>query len=261
MHLIYFDESGNSGANLKDPSQPVFVLGTLIVPEERWQALERSLEDNYKAHFPELHAKGCEIHGSALRNGEVPFKGVDRSLRDALRDDWFKIAQLHQLKFTYRAIHKKYYEKAMQELFEGLPPINPHIPAFALLATCINDYLADQKSLGIFISDECRGIDGIIEKAIQQFRLTPGSLQLTQIIEKGFFIDSAKSRILQLCDVCTLYAKKKEELKIGIVTPSEAGAASDRAGAANLEPLIHVTKERLFWDVMEWLKVVGPTSK
>jgi len=27
MHLIYLDESGNSGTNLTDPQQPIFVLG------------------------------------------------------------------------------------------------------------------------------------------------------------------------------------------------------------------------------------------
>jgi ABC-type dipeptide/oligopeptide/nickel transport system permease component len=31
MNLIYFDESGNSGTNLADPQQPIFVLGALIV--------------------------------------------------------------------------------------------------------------------------------------------------------------------------------------------------------------------------------------
>ena len=33
MHLIYLDESGQTGTNLKDPVQPIFVLGALIVPE------------------------------------------------------------------------------------------------------------------------------------------------------------------------------------------------------------------------------------
>ena len=27
MHLVYFDESGNSGNNLNDADQPIFVLG------------------------------------------------------------------------------------------------------------------------------------------------------------------------------------------------------------------------------------------
>lgn len=44
MHLIYLDESGNSGNNLGDPQQPIFVLGALVVPEACWLALEKDLE-------------------------------------------------------------------------------------------------------------------------------------------------------------------------------------------------------------------------
>ena len=52
MHLIYFDESGNSGTNLADPQQPVFVLGALIVPENAWQAVETDLERSLDRHLP-----------------------------------------------------------------------------------------------------------------------------------------------------------------------------------------------------------------
>jgi hypothetical protein len=39
MHLIYLDESGQTGTNLRDTVQPVFVLGALVVPESCWLAL------------------------------------------------------------------------------------------------------------------------------------------------------------------------------------------------------------------------------
>ena len=29
MHLVYFDESGNTGHRLDDPDQPIFLLGAL----------------------------------------------------------------------------------------------------------------------------------------------------------------------------------------------------------------------------------------
>lgn len=33
MHLVYLDESGNTGKDRKDSQQPVFVLAAMIVPE------------------------------------------------------------------------------------------------------------------------------------------------------------------------------------------------------------------------------------
>lgn len=60
MHLVYFDESGNSGNNLNDSDQPIFVLGGLIVPEADWQAVEQDLEASLSKHFPALAESAAE---------------------------------------------------------------------------------------------------------------------------------------------------------------------------------------------------------
>jgi hypothetical protein len=36
MYLVYFDEFGNTGTNLNDSEQPVFVLCALAVPKTKW---------------------------------------------------------------------------------------------------------------------------------------------------------------------------------------------------------------------------------
>ncbi len=67
MHLIYLDESGNTGTDLKDGQQPVFVLAALIVPETCWQHLETDLEASFKGLLPTTSFDGVEVHGSDLR--------------------------------------------------------------------------------------------------------------------------------------------------------------------------------------------------
>ena len=69
MHLIYIDESGNTGRNLADLQQPVFVLGALVVPEGLWQTIEIALEQAIKDHGPESLDGDEEIHGVDLRQG------------------------------------------------------------------------------------------------------------------------------------------------------------------------------------------------
>src|SRR4051794_870141 len=110
MHLVYLDESGNTGNNLDDPGQPIFLLGALIVPETCWQKLERDLEMSLATHFPEVAAAGEEIHSGDLRASRGAFKGADVPRRVALRDDWLKIAHAAGLKFAYRSIEKKRYK-------------------------------------------------------------------------------------------------------------------------------------------------------
>lgn len=127
--------------------------------------------------------------------------------------------------------------------------INPHVAAFPLVARVVNDYLKSLTGspLGIFISDENREVVGDIEKAIRILRGMEGTLKLGQIIEKGFFIESEKSLVLQLCDLCVYTARRREERKSGLpVKPIDEGAIP------LIEPFIHVGDER-FADVNAWL--------
>ncbi len=249
MHLVYFDESGNSGNNLNDAEQPIFVLGALIVPETCWQSVESDLEKALVEHFPILAAQGGEIHSGDLRGSRGFFKGVAVAQRIALRDAWLKVAHEHELKFVYRSIDKKRYQKWMHETFGVGIAVNPHVAAFPLVSMVVNRYLASLQARGMFISDENKEIVRDVEKSIRQLRLSAGPLRLSQIIEKGFFIDSAKSRLLQLCDMCVLHARKTEEVAAG-----GKPKPFDVEGIKLIDPLI-LTGDEKIWDVIAWLKL------
>lgn len=75
MILIYIDETGDTGNNLKDPQQPIFVLGAMLVNEKIWQSLEKRFEaivkDNFSDHVPE----NFELHTMDLIGKKGFFKG------------------------------------------------------------------------------------------------------------------------------------------------------------------------------------------
>lgn len=252
MHLIYIDESGNTGRNLADTQQPIFVLGALVVHESAWQSIENSLEQAIKSHAPQLLDGEEEIHGGDLRQGTGIFKGVSVTERLKLRDAWLQIAIDHKLHLIYRAIVKKRYEKWMATTFGAGVSVNPHLAAFPLVAQVANNLLRSfgNDVLGIIISDDNREVVGDIERFQKLLRVTPGVLHLDRIIEKGFFIDSSKSRLIQLTDLCILHARKVEERKLGM----EPKSIDDR-GIELIQPLIHRGEES-FPDVIEWLKNV-----
>lgn len=252
MHLIYIDESGNTGINLSDPQQPVFVLGALVVHESLWQIIEAELEAAIKACCPFIADSEAEIHGGDLRQGTGLFKGVGVAERLKLRDSWLKIAVKHRLQLIYRAIVKKRYERWMNTAFGSGVSVNPHLAAFPLIAQVANNLLREMGPgvLGIIISDDNREVVGDIERFQKLLRVTPGALHLDRIIEKGFFIDSRKSRLLQLADLCILHARKNEERKIGLPPKT-----IDDEGIALIQPLIHRGQESLP-DVIQWLQQV-----
>jgi hypothetical protein len=134
MYLVYVDESGNTGTNFNDAQQPIFVLSSLIVPEERWLAIERELEKSIRDLFPELAEQEAEIHATDLRNGCGDFSKVPVSERLALRDSWLAIAGSFELKVIYRAIAKKRFQAWLHTTFGTGVLINPLRPFHSWLA-------------------------------------------------------------------------------------------------------------------------------
>ncbi|MCX7047524.1 MAG: DUF3800 domain-containing protein [Candidatus Sumerlaeota bacterium] len=249
MHLIYMDESGQTGLNLTDPAQPIFVLAALIVPESVWNSLESDLIKAVEKHCPPPRPSNFEIHATAIRNGDGYFHQFTVTQRLAFRDECLQLAHKHDLKFIYRAIAKKRFLNWTRDTFGGGVFINPHVAAFPLVARVVDEYLSSlpEKPLGIFIADENREIISDVEKTIYLLRGAEGSLKLSRIIEKGFFIDSAKSLVLQLCDLCAYSARKKEEARGGIpVKPIDQG------GIDLIEPIAYRGNEAL-QDTLQWL--------
>ena len=249
MHLVYFDESGQTGNNLNDASQPIFVLAALVVPENEWLPVEKDLLAAVEKYFPPPRPDRFEIHATALRNGEGYFRQFPVAHRLAFRDECLQLARKHQLKLIYRAIAKRRFQQWVQSTFGAGVLINPHVFAFPLVARVVDEYLKSLPAapLGIFIADENREIIGDVEKTIRLLRGKEGSLKLGQIIEKGFFIDSTTSLVLQLCDLCAYTVRKKEEIKAG-APPKPI----DQRGIELVEAIVHVGDE-LFQDTMDWM--------
>lgn len=250
MHLVYFDESGQTGNNLNDPAQPIFVLGALVVPEATWLAVEKDLQTAVEKYFPSPRPDDFEVHATEISNPRKAYsKQFTIPQRLAFRDEWFTLAKKHDLKLVYRAIAKRRFQEWSHDTFGSGISINPHVVAFPLVARVVDDLLKSSPGspLGIFISDENKEVVKDIEKAIRVLRGIESSLKLGQIIEKGFFIESDKSLLLQLCDMCVYTARRKEESKAGL-----AVKPIDQGGIPLIEPLIHRGGESL-QDVLAWL--------
>lgn len=251
MHLIYLDESGNTGNNLTDPGQPIFVLCALVVPEEQWLPVEKALDAVIERFFPAPRPGDFEVHANEIINA----RGFFRQFSIQHRLDFFAalagVAQSHGLKLIHRALAKKRYARWLADRFGSGVVINPHIAAFPLVAQVINAYLKELPGspLGILISDENKDVVRGVEKSIRTLRGgASGALQLDRIVEKGFFIESKKSVLLQLCDVCAYGVRRMEEQKAGApIKPI------DQHCIAPIKPLIHRGSEQLM-DVLTWLE-------
>ena len=249
VYLAYFDESGNTGLDLKDPQQPIFTLGCLLVPAVEWTSIENELELAVSQFFGEIDADDREIHTHKLISGSKPFRQFGRQHCLDFQKVWFEIAQRYQLKFFYRKILKRQFEQWLNKTYGGAVRINPHAMAFPLLSHVLNQYLKamDPPGLGIIISDEHKELSSDLEKSLRLLRSDGGNLKHDRIIEKCFFIDSKKSLLLQLADMCIYSARKIEEVKAG-----HPVRAHHQLGMDLLRPLITDGNEALN-EIIEWM--------
>jgi len=256
MHLIYLDESGNSGNNLADPQQPIFVLGALVVPEKKWKQIEHDLIEKIDAFFEGSVPENFEIHAHEIRNRVGIFRDIDFEKCIEFRNELMQVAIDHELKFIYRSIAKKRYATWLDRTFGKGIAINPHIAAYPLVSQTINTYLRSlgDDELGILINDDNKEVVSDIERTTKILRADSSHLQLDRVIEKGFFIDSSKSHLLQLADLCTFHARKREEVKSGFPEKN-----IDKRGIELLEPLIFTSNESMP-DVLAWLTAQNKRS-
>ena len=263
MQLVYLDESGNTGLNLNDPQQPVFVLCALVVAEERWQALEADLRAILDARVPGWKTTDrFEVHASELRRGGGPFSKMPVRDRVALRDQWMMAGRRDGVRLISRSIKKRAYASWLAKTFGQGVMIHPYVAAFALVSRCIDNYLASLagRPMGMLIADENKEIAVDIEKSISVFREMAGPLRFGRIIEKGFFIESHKSLPLQLCNLFAASVRKGEEAALGGRRPK----GTDASGIELAESLRYDDHQH-DGNVLEWLAkrhpAAGPAQK
>ena len=250
MIFAYLDESGNSGNNLTDSQQPVFCLAALLVPENSWVTVEADLFLEIERYFPQPRPETFEVHANELISGRNSFRETPISSRLEFITAALGVARKHQLLVIHRAIEKQRYLRWLEATFGAGVVINPHLAAFPLVAHVVNDYLKTltDNPHGIFISDENRDVMYDVEKAQKVLRGATGRLRLDRIIEKGFFIDSRKSLLLQLADLCAYACRKMEEEKAGYPAKDLNRTIIDA-----VQPLLHRGQESLP-DVLAWLE-------
>jgi hypothetical protein len=107
-----------------------------------------------------------------------------------------------------------------------------------------------KNEFGMLIFDETKEHLGDVERSLRTLRLEPESiLKTTNIVEKGFFVDSSKSFGLQLIDLSAYYIRKYEEHKMGIKV-----SELDKQTFVKIETLISTGIGSDVKDVLDWVR-------
>lgn len=252
MNLVYIDESGNTGLNLKDSQQPVFLLAAMIIPESKWFSLEKDFLNIVKEFFGDPLPSPFEIQAKDLKSRRGVFEKLTFEQQLSFRDRMLQLLLDNEIAVIYRRIIKNRFAAFCEKHYGPGIKVNPYIMALPFVCMEVDHYLhqSGTDQLGMFIFDEQKETLDDAERSLRTLRLDSTSiLKTTNIIEKGFFIDSSKSFALQLVDFAAYYIRKYEENELGLrVSPV------DRQTFLSIKDLISMGVGSSIVDVLEWVK-------
>lgn len=222
MHFFYLDESGDTGANLADHQQPVFVLGGVSLRDEGWNRTYAELANLILEYFAGAVPPLFELHGHELLSpaGEGAFAGHAIERRLALVEALIGLVVSRKHHVHYIALDKVRLAAGLAA--EASLPAHAAIPytlAYDYMITEIEQRVA--KSLG----RSARGmliIDRKDEHALEIESLTarrrfgaPVACRTKLIAEFSYPLDSRRNPMIQLSDLVVLCVRRFFEIEEG----------------------------------------------
>jgi len=252
MNLVYTDESGNTGLNLKDPQQPVFLLAAMILPESKWFSLEKLFFSIASDYFGYPLPSPFEIQAKDLKSRRGMFENLSFPQQLSFRDRMLQLLLDNDIAVIYRRIIKSRFAAFCEEHYGPGIRVNPYIMALPFVCMEVDHFLRQNAGdqLGMLIFDEQKETLDDAERSLRTLRLDSTSiLKTNNIVEKGFFIDSSKSFALQLVDLAAYYIRKYEENQLGLRV-SEV----DKQTFGRIRELVSSGVGSRAIDVLEWVK-------
>lgn len=221
MHFFYLDESGDTGNNLADADQPIFVLAGLSVSDKRWNNTKEQLDGIISEYFGGNIPSNFELHSTELLSpqGEGPFANHDIQRRLGLVTDLLALIGELGHNIHYFAIDKQ--KMAQAECgFETIYNFNsPYLLAFDYLITYMNWHVKNnlgQSARGMIVLDEKEEHHESVESIIQNRRYgVPANQKVKWIVEFSYPVDSQKNPMIQLSDLVALCIRRFLEIEAG----------------------------------------------
>lgn len=221
MHFFYLDESGDTGANLTDAAQPIFVLAGLSVADKKWNNTKESLDKIVSDYFKAAVPANFELHATELLspNGEGPFAG--HAIADRLTLVRNLLGLLDELGHYahFFAIEKSKIAASKCEFATHYNEKNPYLVAFDYLITYINWHVKEnlgQSARGMLVLDEKPEHHASIESIIHHRRFNVPAVQKVKwIVEFSYPVDSKKNPMIQLSDLVALCVRRFLEVELG----------------------------------------------
>lgn len=211
MYLMYADESGNTGTDLDNKQQPIFILGGPLVKDTNWHKINHIFDQkkvNICSYFKENEIHTHEIFNSSKnsffdkQNWEENLKILEKLVCLILELD---------ITFQYVAIDKKNFKQMIIDKFGESILVDPYIYAYFQLSCELRKYLSSINETGIILLDELIKMDSQLPILETTFDINISDTT----IENPFFVKSDSTNFIQIADIFAFYMNKYFCIKNG----------------------------------------------
>lgn len=220
MHFLYIDEAGNSGANLHDADQPVFVMAGLVVSDEKWHGTKAVIEAKLLTFLEGVLPPNFELHACQLLSptGTGPFAGLDREIRNALALDLLNLITERSHSLLLVPIYKSSLEQRPAPPGQfGFNWKHPWEFGFGLMLTMFEDFLrgpeTGRTSAGLAIVDHEPQYVEFVRSHTRNRQASTGWRKVRKVVEIGYSATSHANPLIQLTDLVAFTYKKYLELE------------------------------------------------
>lgn len=229
MHFFYTDESGDTGKNLCDPSQPIFVMGGISVSDKKWNHTQEELTKIYENFFGGSVPDSFELHANQFLNkeGSGHFENISSEKRYQLAKDLLNLIVKRGHNIHFVSFDKKCIHNIDCGLSLDYNPSRPYLLGFDYLITYINWYT--KKKLGqsaralMILDEKPEHHEAIIE--VLHNRRFHGALshRVKWIVDVTYSVDSKRNPMIQLSDLVVFCIRRFLEIEHGYKSfPKEA---------------------------------------
>lgn len=221
MHFFYLDETGDTGRNLLDPGQPIFVIGGISLRDEGWVRTQEEYSKIITNFFAGQVPRNFELHAHKMlgAQGEGHLQGRSLEERCALAEDLLSLIGDRKHGVHFIALDKKKMAAKPCELDLGYDATAPYLLGFDYMITHINWFVKERlgrSARGMIIFDQKKQFQKPIEGLIHHRRFGGAKTHRVKwISEFGYSVDSRKNPMVQLSDLVIYMVRRFLEIEHG----------------------------------------------
>jgi hypothetical protein len=222
------DETGNTGRNLSDENQPIHLIATVAIEEDRVAVVHEHIRETARRHCPDrCTASDFELHGKELFAGEGHFAGMPAPNRIELFHEILRGIELANAEVIVRGVHKGHLARRYAK------PFHPHDIALMFTIESIERMAQERGCRVLLVADEAKEIEDAALRDLANYQAVGTSWgwnteQIDHIIDTIHFVPSHRNPAIQVADCTAFVAARVRKMRTGAVASEGRSADAIR---------------------------------